>query len=689
VIRWLVPSVVAACVGALAASAIELSGFGSTGGALGAIATIGFLALLAVPVLAVTSVVARALLAAWQPRRLADRLVEDTGGAPVLAAWALIAWLAAAALAAVLFQGIWVLANNTAWKAPTVSLAVPLIGAVTLVLMLALLWPVARILTWLLRRLDDVRLRAGRRSLLRPRWIALALVVMSIAFVTVSWYLLIKPHLGPFDTSMLVTPGVAAIATVLAHAGWRIAGPRVRMVAGGAVCAVTLAATVCALVVAHTSPNVTLAIWGDRAFAGLAVDELYDPDALRDSMSAAELAPTVARPGAAHPDIVLITIDTLRADHTPPYGGTADMPALRHLGEIGSIFNWAFSPSNVTRRSIPSMSLGLDANRVHGREAGGALHLDPRHVGLAERLQAGGYETAGFMCCDSFWGPQAHTGWQRGLAHLEIEQNGAELAKKAREWIDAREATHATKPLFVWMHVIEPHDWMIAPGEGRNDIEKRRFYDRSLATADQALVTVLGAFSNRAPEKAPIVIVTSDHGEGLGEHGAVFHASDLYDTQTRVPLVIAGPGIFPGHVPETVSLVGLMPTILELAGFEPPRVDGTGLPRPGSAAEGQRGLIDGKSFADLATGKRPADPEAGTAFLAQIRDRSNPAGITAIVQGRWKLISSNGALELYDVHGDPGERYNVVHAPARVKQVGELRALLDERERAGSQSPFR
>src|SRR5262249_34724138 len=156
-----------------------------------------------------------------------------------------------------------------------------------------------------------------------------------------------------------------------------------------------------------------------------------------------------------------------------------------------------------------------------------------------------------------------HTGLQRGLDYLEIESNGRELARKARVWLEERERNHPTKPLFVWMHILEPHNWTVASGEGRNDNERRQVYDRSLSASDAMLGELMNAFSHRAPARAPIVIVTADHGEGLGEHGHPYHSTDLYDSQTHVPLVIAGPGIKSGRVAETVSLVDLVPTVLE------------------------------------------------------------------------------------------------------------------------------
>jgi arylsulfatase A-like enzyme len=316
------------------------------------------------------------------------------------------------------------------------------------------------------------------------------------------------------------------------------------------------------------------------------------------------------------------------------------------------------------------MILGLGPDRVRGRVVGWALRVDPRHVLVAERLRAGGYETAGFMCCAGFWGDEMHTGLERGLEHLEIEPNGLALARRARAWLDEREKSPHHRPLFLWMHILEPHNWAMATGDPRSEDVRRRQYDSALSASDSMLVELLGAFSHREPDKAPIVIVSADHGEGLGDHGQPFHSTDLYSSQTHVPLVIAGPGIKPGRIAETVSLTDLTPSLLELAGFEPP----------------QGPAIDGRSFADLATGKRVADPEAGTAFAAMIHDRSNPGGITAIIKGRWKLIDTAVGFELYDTRADPGEKVNLIanHPPA----YDVLRKAMIQHREAAARSPF-
>jgi arylsulfatase A-like enzyme len=659
---WLAPSGAAACAGALAAGLFE--GRGVAGGAL---ATAGFVALLAVPVLAVASALVRAVARAWRTRALVEPLVDADGAAPRLAGWVAVIWLGVFALGAAMYESVWALSAYTAFHPLIVSMAEPVVAVVAALATVGLSRPAARLLGWIAGRIDTRWRRGRRRTLLRPRIIVATACLTALAAIYALWRAAVQYRLGPVDTSLLHAPAAGLAAAGVMHAVWRGLG-RARVVVGVTAAVATAAVVVLAIAAAFVRPGLTLEIWGDRPLAGLAIETAFDTDAIHDRIAFAELAPA-ARPGAAHPDIVLITIDTVRADHTPPYGGQAEMPALRDLAARGAVFDWAFAPGNVTRRSIPSIVLGLSPNRVRGRVVGWALRVDPRHVLLAERLRAGGYDTAGFMCCEGFWGPQFRTGLERGLTHLEIDHRGATLAARARAWITARDQ-RAAAPLFVWMHLLEPHNWLQGTGEPRNDADRRTFYDRALATADRAVADLLAAFHRRAPDRMPIVIVTADHGEALGEHGQPFHSTDLYNSQIRVPLVIAGSAISPQRIAETVSLTDLVPTILDLAGFTPPHGPG----------------LDGRSLADLATGARPSDPDAGVAFAAMIKDRSNPGGITAVVRGRWKLIDSGGVLELYDTRADPDERTNAIGREPAV--AADLRKLLDERTAAADISPF-
>ncbi len=531
--------------------------------------------------------------------------------------------------------------------------------------------PLARGLTGVARALDRRWRARGHRSAITPIRLVIVGVVVALAASELVWRIAIKRRIGPLDTSVLDPLLVALIALLFAHLAWR-AWPRARRIAGPIAGGLAALLVGSALFAWRAEPSLTLSIWGDRPLAGLAIDVLFDLDEIRSHVSLAEFRP-VAIPGAAHPDIILVTIDTVRADHTPPYGGAAEMPVLKELGQRGTVFEWAYSPSNVTRRSIPSMIIGLAPDRVRGRVVGWALRVDPRYVLVAERLEAGGYETAGFMCCNGFYGKDMHTGLQRGLEHLEIEPNGLALARRARAWLEARDKRPVPpggrRPLFLWMHILEPHNWAVANGDPPAVEARRKAYDRTLALSDSMLAELIAPFASRPPGQAPIIIVSADHGEGLGDHGQPFHSTDLYNSQTHVPLVIAGPGVRAQRIAETVSLTDLTPSLLELAGFAVPP-----------------DTFDGSSFAGLATGARAQDPEGGSAYAAMIHDRSNPGGVTAMVLGRWKLIDTPTGLELYDARTDVNERTNLIRSnpPAYDK----LRPALLAHQVAAKRSPF-
>jgi arylsulfatase A-like enzyme len=644
---WLAPSAVAACCGGIAAALVDgHSGAGSL--LLGA----GFVTLLVVPILFAASIVTRALYAAWQPRELAD------AASPRFAAWLLVIGCDAALLGASSLVGTRWFAANSAFAPMSVAYFESTLAATIAIVLAALSRPMARLACVALAP-------AARRwpGAFRPRVVIEACAAIAVGIASTAWLAIVRPSLGAFDTSLFYAPAAALAIAGLAHATWHRWG-RLRVGASVLVTGACLAASVAAVAATRVAPGATLELWGDRALAGLAIDRVFDLDHIRDAISLAEFAP-VPRPGTSHPDIILVTIDTVRADHTPPYGGHADMPTLAALAQQGTVFEWAFSPSNVTRRSIPSMITGLGADRVHGRVVSWALRIDPRHVLLAERLQAAGYETAGFMCCESFWGPTLHTGLQRGLEHLEIEHDGAKLAKLARSWLEARAKRPNNRPLFLWIHILEPHNWS-ASGEPPA-ADRTRVYDHVLTQCDAMLADLVAPF--RSAGTPPIFVVTADHGEGLGEHGHLNHSTDLYDSQLHVPLVIEGPGIPAQRVHETVSSTNLVPTLLELAGFQPPA----------------GGVFDGASFADLATGARSSRPD-GEAFAAMIKDRSNPGGITAFIDGSWKIIDDGSRLELYDLATDPDEKTDLApHEPAK---LAELTAKLRARQAAGRISPF-
>ncbi|MDB4961294.1 MAG: hypothetical protein JWP01_1293 [Myxococcales bacterium] len=622
-------------------------------------AGVGFIVMFTLPALFLVSLAVRAIWLAWRPAELRAQLVDPELGAPMLAGWLLTLWLGAIVLGAAAFGATHLLASITEFRPMVIGFVQPVFSVAAALFVIACSRPAALGVARIASAIDRSWRARGHTTLLRPTVVIATVGVLAAGTLWLVWSW-VNPQLGHLDISAARGPVIGVLAALATH---RFARDR-RWIAR-TLTVVAAAAIVLALVTWRTRPTVTLAIWGEMPVAGLLIDGAFDLDAIRDDVSLDVFRPT-SQPGASHPDLVLITIDTVRADHTPPYGGRADMPFLAKLADRGAVFQWAFSPSNVTRRSIPSMMTGIQPNRVRGRVVGWALRIDPRHVMVAERLRAAGYETAGFMCCDGFWGEKARTGLSRGLEHLEIERSGTKLAGLARAWIEKREKQPDRRPLFLWMHVLEPHNWSNGGSEPADLETRRRMYDRSLTASDKMLAEVVSAFAKRPPESAPIVIMTADHGEALGDHGEPNHSTDLYNSQIRVPFVVVGPGIRTGHLVETVSLTDLSPTLVELAGFAPP-------------------VSDGRSLAPLLTSKRDADDRLGVAFSAMIKDRSNPGGVTSLVVGAWKLIANRGKLELYNIKEDPGENRDLASKlPAK---LAELREMLDARENL-TRSPF-
>jgi hypothetical protein len=641
----------AAAAGALVAGVIDAAHGG--GDALGLLTTVGLAALLAWPLATVGLALVRGMWRAWRVPALVEELREPSGGAPRLAAWVIFTILAAAALIAATAGAIVLQDETTAFKPGVVAVVTPAFVLVAAAALLTLSRPVVDALAAGLRRLERTRPRAW----LRPRAIGFgALGVLVLGVGTSAWFVA-RPALAYYDTAgpLFVTTLIGG--TAAAHQLARRAAPR-RRALGFALASAACAGVIgSALWVTQTQPLTVLRVWAADDVAASLVEVVADLDAVRDGVRSSELAPP-RRPGELPRSVILITIDTLRADRTPLGGGPAKMPALQALGERGAVFTRAYAPGNVTRRSVPSIITGLAAPRVRGKVAGWALRLDPRHVVLAERFAAAGYRTAGFMCCASFWSPEHKLGMSRGLGHLVIDKDGGKLAADAAAWI----AAQGDAPYFVWLHFIEPHAWATADVDVAGKASKLDRYDAVLADVDDHLGTVLDALPTSGAN-VPFVVLTSDHGESLGEKGARFHASNLYEAQIHVPLVIAGPGLGARRIAEPVSGTSIAATTLELAGFEPP-----GMP-----------TMDGPSLGPLARGTQAPKADQGAAYVVMIKDRSVKSGARAIVRGRWKLIVTGAKRELYDVIADrKEERDQLTKQPAI---AAELQALLDERAR--------
>ena len=295
---------------------------------------------------------------------------------------------------------------------------------------------------------------------------------------------------------------------------------------------------------------------------------------------ARESATPPARPFTP-PSVVLVTIDTLRADRVGAYGYDAGRtPALDALARQGTRFDRAYAAAPITLVSHASLLTGRYPPGHGARDNG--LRIDLKAPTLAEAFQKAGAATGAFVGAfplDRRFG--LIKGFQtygdsmpRGPdGHVANERPGRAVVDEALGWLDQ----HRHERFFLWVHLFDPH----APyGNPADPAQARRpasvRYDEDVTEADaQAgrLIDALGADRSRT-----LIVVAADHGEAFGEHGEVSHSLFVYDTTLRVPLIFAGGPIPAGRaVADPVSLVDVAPTIAALAGLPPFDADGRSL----------------------------------------------------------------------------------------------------------------
>lgn len=309
----------------------------------------------------------------------------------------------------------------------------------------------------------------------------------------------------------------------------------------------------------------------------------------------------LVRPGAASGfNVVLVTLDTVRSDHLGSYGyELAETPNLDALLQHGVQFEDAVTPVPITLPSHASMMTGLFPPR-HGVRDNGVFRLGGEHRTLAERLKEHGYETAAFIGCFVL---DRRFGLGRGFEvyDFEVEQKGffpsnfdfnqrsaAAVTDAALRWLRERAQPRAAAPFFLWVHYFDAH----VPYQSPLAQEPRfadRPYDAEIAFIDRELGRLLAQLDQQDLRKRTLVVVVSDHGEGLREHDESTHGLFVYESTLKVAFILSSPGLFRhefrvGH--RTVSLVDLRPTLEDLLGLPPdPDVDGESLIRKSADAD--------------------------------------------------------------------------------------------------------
>jgi choline-sulfatase len=340
------------------------------------------------------------------------------------------------------------------------------------------------------------------------------------------------------------------------------------------------------------------------------------------------------------PSILLVTLDTTRADAVGPEASGIETPSFNALAARGLRFRQAYATVPETLPSHIAIMTGLYP-AGHGVHENGRF-LAAEHPVVAEQLRQHGYRTAAFV---SAFVLAKRFGLARGFEVYddEVGDRAERSAPATTEKALAYLATAAPEPLFLWVHYFDAHAPYAPDGAFRQKYA-RDPYRGEVAAVDEQLGRLVAAFERRTGGGRPAIVVAADHGEGLGEHGEAQHGNLLYQSTMHVPLVIVGPGVAAGVSEAAVSTRRIYHTVLDWAGVD--------------ARDSLRG-----SSVEVVLG------EAMKPFL----EYGWQPQVMTVDAGRKAIVA--GTLEVFDLASDPKETHNLA---ARVAVTPAMQKALDE-----------
>jgi arylsulfatase A-like enzyme/tetratricopeptide (TPR) repeat protein len=371
--------------------------------------------------------------------------------------------------------------------------------------------------------------------------------------------------------------------------------------------------------------------------------------------------------------VLLITIDTLRADALGAYGNaTVSTPTLDRLARDGVRFSRALAQSVVT---LPSHANILSGRYPfgHGVRENSGFRFPGDVDTLATLLKARGYRTGAFV---SAFPLDVRFGLARGFdvyddrygkgaerrAFREPERPGTATVAAAVAWITQQSNQQSASgnppsaPWFAWVHLYEPH-FPYAPPEPFAARYRQAPYLGEVSAVDAALTPLVSPIVEKGAASRTLIVVTADHGEALGDHGELTHGLFAYEATLRVPLIVYQPHLFrPRVVDDPARHVDILPTVLEAVGVAPPS-----------------GLDGATLLPTVTAGSHGSSPSYFEALSASLNRGWAP--LAGVSRGSLKYIDLP-IPELYDVASDPAESRNL--AASRPSDLREMQALLGQ-----------
>jgi arylsulfatase A-like enzyme/tetratricopeptide (TPR) repeat protein len=389
-----------------------------------------------------------------------------------------------------------------------------------------------------------------------------------------------------------------------------------------------------------------------------------------------------AEKGTAKPNVILVTLDTTRADHLGCYGSTsARTPVFDGLARRGVLFEQAATASPLTLPAHCTILTGMYPT-YHGVRVNGNTALNEGQTTLAEVFSDQGYSCGAFISAfvvDGRWGlKQGFSLYDDKLdmsrsKHIDlgaIQRPANQVMDSALAWLDGRQSA----PFFAWIHLYDPHLPYDPPEPYRSQYGAggpAGLYAGEVAFMDEQIGRLVAWLERTGLDRSTVLVLVGDHGEGLGSHGEGAHGYYIYDYAVHVPLIVVAPldGLSGKRVPVQVRTADVFPTILDLAGV---------------ASEQE---TQGQSL--LATMFRPGKGREAAAYAESMAPniQFGWSPLQVLRTTRYKYIDSPKA-ELFDIAADPGETENLVsrHADVARKMKAELDGLV-ERTSRGAPAP--